>query len=103
MESSIYNFTTCDWEKFTNVPLEKNIKLVKHETIEDKRKDLTVVFGPWRLEADIRPSICCEKFEAHWNKKELPKTLRFRELEPSSFSIKYYHKLNKKETVMKNT
>ena len=103
MEPSVYNFTTCDWEKFTNVPLIKNIKLVKTEKMSGKNKELTIVFGPWKIEANTTPSICCEKFEASWNKKELPKTLRFRQTEPTTFSIKYYHKLNKTKTVMKNT
>ncbi len=92
-----YDFTTCDWEKFQDVPLDEHIKFTY--TI-DKDKICDIYFGSWRINVQIK-NYCCESFKALWNKYTLPKKIICKKPAPTSFSIKHNHV--QKKTFMKNT
>jgi hypothetical protein len=100
-ESTIFDFTTCDWEKFVDVPITCN-ESIKQENISEDIANFHFAEG-WYITVDIKPSKCCEKFTYSWNKTKVNDKITFRKPLPTAFSLRYYHKYYNNDTKMKNT
>jgi len=101
-ESTIYDFTTCDWEKFVDVPITCNdgcLRIV--DAVKPWHKKIYFA-DEWYIHVDTTPSKCCETFKWKWNKREVNR-IAFRSPLPTKYSIKYYHKFYSGGDKMKNT